>query len=178
MKAIYPLTLALLLSACVETSATSGPNGQSKPLQKDWLTGNTYAPDRVGLGKVDPEYPRAGVTYASRSDQKLHIEYFAPDGSFYLWYADIPGVVAGEWKTEGDQTCLRYKSVNRIPLTGKKADTWDCGNPSVLALNVVAMVEGDPYGLRHGTPPAHDLRTCRLPPGMLLKKQIICLPGL
>lgn len=177
MKAIYSLTLALLLSGCVETSPASDPDA-AKPAKKDFITGNTYAHDRIPYGKVDPGYPRAGVTYASAPAFKLHIEYFAPDGTFYLWYPDMPGVLAGEWKTEGKQTCLRVRTANGLPLEGRRADKWDCGSPAGLALDVVSLIPGDPYNLRRGTPPAHDLRSCRLPPGMLLQKRFNCLPGM
>ena len=183
MKPLKALIGMLCLVACVEGNGqgfTEGFNkGFNEGVSQDWLTGNTYAQgSRFKIGPVDPQYPRANVTYAT-SDffHGLQVEYFGPGGRAYLWYPGNERAVTGEWTAEGNELCFRYQANSYNPVTGQSGGQWECRNRTGALGGLISFVEGDAFGLKSGLVPAHDLRTCKLPGDMkLMVSQMKCLP--
>jgi len=167
IKPFATVVAALCLTACVE----------GNDARKDILTGNTYAHGMFEIVPVDPDYPRAGMTYAS-SDffHGLQVEYFSPDGKVYLWYPGNVRSVVGEWTAEKNDLCFRYQPNSYNPVTGQRGGAWECRNRAREKIALVSKADGDPFQLKSGRVPAHDLRTCRLPGGMKQYGQMRCLP--
>lgn len=168
------LALAILVSACV-------PEG-IPGTDRDILSGNEYAETTAGfLQNVDPAFPRAGVTYATADYlYGVQIEYFAADGTSYLWFRGNSAPLRGEWKIQGSNfnpdLCFKYGANTRDAVTGTRGGSWQCGRLRNGAENVVSFIEGDPFGLSKGKQLATDLRRCELPPPMkLMTRAFKCL---
>jgi hypothetical protein len=84
------LAAAIFVSACV-------PDG-IPGTDRDILSGNEYAETTAGfLQNVDPAFPRAGVTYATADYlYGVQIEYFAADGTSYLWFRGNSAPLRGQ----------------------------------------------------------------------------------
>jgi hypothetical protein len=167
VKPVSAVAVALCLSACGDAGSPG----------KDVITGNTYAHGVFQIVAVAPAYPQADVTYAS-SDffHGLQVEYFSPDGKVYLWYPGNSRSVVGEWTAEKNELCFRYQPNSYNPVTGQKGGKWECRNRARQRGDLVSKAEGDPFQLKSGRVPAHDLRTCRLPGSMKQYVQMRCLP--
>lgn len=173
MKRIM-LAFAFMLSACVPEGIPGA--------DRDILSGNEYADTTAGfLQNVDPAYPRPGVTYATADYlYGVQIEYFAADGTSYLWFRGNTKPLRGEWKVQGSSfnpdLCFKYGTNTRDAVTGTRGGNWQCGRVRNGAENVVSFIEGDPFGLSKGKQLATDLRRCELPPPMkLMTRAFKCL---
>jgi len=165
----FILIAALVLSACM-------PEGTPQPGQH-YLSGNEYADETVGfLQNVDPQYPRPDVTYASASYlYGIQVEYFAADGTSYLWFRGNQAPLRGEWRVEGTgltaNLCFKYGANTRDAVTGTPGGNWECRRLRNEREGVVSFLDGDPFRLSRGQLPQMSLRRCQLPPPMRLMTQ-------
>lgn len=157
------------------------PQGTPQPGQH-YLSGYKYAEETVGsLQNVDPQYPRSGLTYASVSYlYGIQVEYFAPDGTSYLWFRGNQAPIRGEWKIQGSglaaNLCFIYCANTRDAVTGARGGDWECRRLRNEREGVVSFLEGDPFGLSQGRLPQVSLQRCQLPPPMrLMTRSFQCL---
>lgn len=75
------------------------------------------------------------------------VEYYANDGTNYLWYPGNRVVLPGNWKRDGADLCFRYGGNTYNPVTGHNGGGWEC-MPYKLQLTVVVdQAKGDIFGL-------------------------------
>lgn len=170
----FMLIAALVLSACM-------PQEDQGP-RVDYFSGNEYAENLAGfMQDVDPDFPRGGITYAFADVfYGVQVEYFAPDGTSYLWFRGNRAPLRGEWKVRGsgfgEDLCFRYGPNTRDAVTGIRGGNWECGRLASESRDVVSFLEGDPFGLSQGRLPQMSLRRCQLPPPMrLMTRSFSCL---
>jgi hypothetical protein len=81
------------------------------------------------------------------------LEYYAPNGRCYLWYPGNRGVVAGEWRAEGEYICFRYGANTYNPVTGEHGGEWERTLLERWGTNIVDAAAGDVCGLATGRLP-------------------------
>lgn len=138
----------------------------------DMFSGNELSESVSFLGSdVDPNYPRGGFTYATYSaGYGVQIEYFAENGTNFLWFPGNRFPLAGEWNLEDTKfspdICFKYGPDTRDALTGQPGGSWECGPVHRSKRRLVSVVEGDPFNLAMPTTILPQLKKCELPAPM------------
>lgn len=148
---------ALAVAGCAQNTARSG-GGPEK---------------RV----VAPDYPTAGKTYVFFDRAHgFQLEYFGADGLSWLWYPGNQTVVPGQWRTDGGSICFKYPTASFNPVTQVEGGAWECALLDHTRPRVVALRDGDPYGLERAEAAPYPLDRCAPPDGVRLLKPAGC-PG-
>jgi hypothetical protein len=75
------------------------------------------------------------------------LEYYDPNGRCYLWYPGNRGVVAGEWRVEGEYLCFRYGTNTYNPVTREHGGDWERTLLRRWGTDIVDAAPGDVCGL-------------------------------
>ncbi len=126
------------------------------------MSGGGYTPDKLDHFKAK----LAGNTILSWDGKHgTQVEYLAPGGRTYLWYAGNLAVVTGTWSLRNrempewgggsyqmPEICYAYAGATYNPVT-KKSGGLECSELSHLSIFINEMAPGDPFRLSSGKVP-------------------------
>lgn len=148
MRSFPRLPLALLAAALAAACTFLHPDN-SKPLDS-----------------AVADYADKTILFAG-GGHGYQVEYYAPDGSAYLWYPGNERTLRGAWKVEegelGNRLCFRYGANTYNPVTKTRGDSWECVLLGDIRLMLQEEAEGDILYLATNRSVPFDSKRKRLP---------------
>jgi hypothetical protein len=147
-RLIITVILICGLAACAGSPEIQELRAYEAPILESPASFRAFLSGATTVSQDPNSFPRGHGTQAS---------YHRDDGTVFLWYPGNRSVVVGEWKTEVDRNgqvvnCYKYGPSSYNPVTRERGGTWSCWRP--LLNGRIMVVDGNPYGIRHGPVPA------------------------